>query len=157
MHQQSIVTELRSGLNVIAFIPWCAVGTVITTCAWQWGDSPLPAWGLTLTTGMGGCLVMQMVAVTLLGIVALTVKSRAGVLALGCFRKFQPRLLVRLLRAASVLFGVAIAATVYWHVTGSVQAQDVAIYSVVIGITLAYIRCIMVRIGCYLHQSSIIT
>lgn len=153
MTQPAILSLLRAHFNTAAHVRWLAAGVVVGLCGWRWGASPVCAWSLKLVTGFGPMLMLPLLVGIALAGVARTMSSRTGTLAYGAFRKLQPWLLAKMLRAASAFVGVAAAATVCWGATGSTNAFATSLLGSLFAVTFAYSWAGMVIIAGDLVQS----
>jgi hypothetical protein len=154
LFKQTTSALLRRHFDVHACLRWFIVGAVLGMCAWRWGTSQWPIWGLKLSAGFGAVLILLLVAATMLGIVAHIIRGRTGVLAFGDFRNLQPWMLSKLLRTTSVFAGMVAIAALWWCATGSGNALNVVLAGSLLGSVLAYIWCCLVLMAADLGQLS---
>lgn len=116
---------------------WLAIGAVVGIAADVWGDSWIPPLAMKVVSGIGlpsMCLVLLIVALYGLG----RTHGTAGRLARGDFENLFPWLHGNLMRATSVLLGLATVAAIAWWTSGSGSAAIVASLSLWFAIVYAW-------------------
>ncbi len=143
MVKESIYAVLLRYLDKTASLRWQAAGIAIGIPGWIWGESPVPVFALEIVSGFGfgGLLIALVIAAIILSFMALYLKGQAGRFAYGYFQKVLRWVHPKLLRAASVLFGLILIAAVCWAVTGSSNSSKTALLGALLVTILVWLWC----------------